>query len=697
MSSPAPTPSPVTTYPFDPTGLAATNKIVGERQVLNQVPYNQYSLLIPLAAPFFAESMSVTLYGTGGTSTPLVPGVDYVLTHYFIEATRSIGKPIYGSVTFYNNNLTGVISFNYQTLGGTWTLTETQITEILANIVSNPRITTWEQITDLPNTFPPINHVWDIDDMVNMDSVVAAINDITAAIGTAQSDAFNQHITNYNNPHLVTAAQVGLGNVLNYGTATMSDAVAGVADNLYITPAGVAGYVGGGVGLQLTNHIEDVSNPHNVTAAQIGLGNVPNYPVATLSQAQAGTDNASLMTPALVSAALTASGVSGFAAHVSNYNNPHEVTAAQVGLGLVQNYSVATQVDSQSGSSNALYMTPLQTAYAITAQALGPLNAHTSNLSNPHQVTAAQVGAYSQSQVNGLLAGYQTALGYTPVRQGGGTGQGTNTIYIGWNTNGTGLSAQVDTTSLGTFLFSTSAISESQVTGLTSDLAGKLSTTGTAANSNNLGGQPSSYYAKATDITNLQTQINNLQNQINQLKGTSPTPAPAPAPAPTPTPTPTPAPAPAPAPTPTGGGGGCVGVAMYLKPTMVASSAMLGDSIDSVVYAPQLAILPRTIQDLRIEPQPCYHMVTTSGCEIIASDTTPMVLEDGTVDYFQNMLGKKVLVDDYGVLRWEDVITLEYVGVQYVVLINIDNQNFFAGEDPNRRIATHNGTPIKKN
>jgi len=46
----------------------------------------------------------------------------------------------------------------------------------------------------------------------------------------------------------------------------------------------------------------------------------------------------------------------------------------------------------------------------------------------------------------------QTALGFTPVRQGGGYGQGTNTVYIGWSV-GSGLKATVDNTDLGVFSF----------------------------------------------------------------------------------------------------------------------------------------------------------------------------------------------------------------------------------------------------
>ena len=43
----------------------------------------------------------------------------------------------------------------------------------------------------------------------------------------------------------------------------------------------------------------------------------------------------------------------------------------------------------------------------------------------------------------------QPNLGFTPVQQGGGTGQGSNKIYIGWATDASGLKAQADSTNLG--------------------------------------------------------------------------------------------------------------------------------------------------------------------------------------------------------------------------------------------------------
>lgn len=48
-----------------------------------------------------------------------------------------------------------------------------------------------------------------------------------------------------------------------------------------------------------------------------------------------------------------------------------------------------------------------------------------------------------------LASSKQPNLGFTPIQQGGGTGQGNNKVYIGWATDASGLKAQADSTNLG--------------------------------------------------------------------------------------------------------------------------------------------------------------------------------------------------------------------------------------------------------
>lgn len=53
--------------------------------------------------------------------------------------------------------------------------------------------------------------------------------------------------------------------------------------------------------------------------------------------------------------------------HINDKENPHGVTKSDVGLGLVVNQGVATEINAKGGTANDVYMTPLRTKNAIDA------------------------------------------------------------------------------------------------------------------------------------------------------------------------------------------------------------------------------------------------------------------------------------------------------------------------------------------
>ena len=126
-------------------------------------------------------------------------------------------------------------------------------------------------------------------------------------------------------------------------------------------------------------HASDTANPHTVTKAQVGLGNVDNTSDANapVSTAQAAADAVVLaaavqranhtgtQTLATISdagtAAASATGDFTPIAHATDTANPHTVTKAQVGLGSVDNTSDA----------NAPVSTAQQTALDLKADSLG--------------------------------------------------------------------------------------------------------------------------------------------------------------------------------------------------------------------------------------------------------------------------------------------------------------------------------------
>lgn len=115
-----------------------------------------------------------------------------------------------------------------------------------------------------------------------IDEAVASAKDTAEKLPTLQSTV-NAHIANKNNPHEVTKAQVGLGNVDNTSDLAkpISTATQAALDTINGNVTAVTE--------DLADHMADESNPHNVTKAQVGLSNVDNTsdaakPVSTATQ-----------------------------------------------------------------------------------------------------------------------------------------------------------------------------------------------------------------------------------------------------------------------------------------------------------------------------------------------------------------------------------------------------------------------------
>ena len=102
----------------------------------------------------------------------------------------------------------------------------------------------------------------------------------------------------------------------------------------------------------LTSHVNSTSNPHSVTKAQVGLGNVDNTSDANKPISTATQDALNLKADD-----------SDLTSHVNDTTNPHSVTKAQVGLGNVDNVSAANLRDrtTHTGSQAISTITNLQT------------------------------------------------------------------------------------------------------------------------------------------------------------------------------------------------------------------------------------------------------------------------------------------------------------------------------------------------
>jgi hypothetical protein len=277
------------------------------------------------------------------------------------------------------------------------------------------------QLVALSNTWTFYSGNADFITQYELDNAMAAVD-----------DKIDQHINDISNPHKVTAAQVGLGQVDN--TADENKPVSIPQQTLFNL-----------LNTTIYSHVTDKANPHAVTKAQVGLGYVDNTadmdkPVSILQAAAIAASKLSAQKwlPAVqtyadlptvpdislnylcsviddvghpanngvwqwiadngiwtyyssvkdfVDPIMLETAINGVTAiitgHTDDRANPHQVTAAQVGLGSVTNTS---DMDKPVSTTQA---TAIATAVGTVA---AELDTHITDENNPHNVTKEQIG-----------------------------------------------------------------------------------------------------------------------------------------------------------------------------------------------------------------------------------------------------------------------------------------------------------------
>ncbi|MDH2154243.1 tail fiber domain-containing protein [Stenotrophomonas sp. GD03657] len=397
-------------YPLDLSGVSPLNRVAGEPHVLGTS--NRRSV-IPSYGPFYTRGLVVRNKVTGQV---LEKVTQYKAIQMMPKPTKASGQTVCAALVIEDLTVTEV-EIDYQVVGGEYSTSIEAIENMIASLAVDNRPVKWGQIIGKPNAFVPTSHLHDVGDIYGFEYIVASLYSIRDAILVgdqashqelidmftrmvgdvdAELDAlrqlFNTHVADKENPHDVNATQVGLGNVQNFPIATQSEAEQGTLTNRYMTPQRVAQAIQALVGIKVDNHISNTNNPHNVTKTQVQLGNVQNFGLATDPEAQAGVVNNKYMTPYLVKLAIDALALPVINAHINRLDNPHQTNAAQVGLGLVQNYGVATTTEAQQGTVTNKYMTPALVRAAILATVGTDLTNHINDRNNPHGTTKGQVG-----------------------------------------------------------------------------------------------------------------------------------------------------------------------------------------------------------------------------------------------------------------------------------------------------------------
>lgn len=164
---------------------------------------------------------------------------------------------------------------------------------------------------------------------------------------------------------------------------------------------------------QLSEVIELINNNkgtlESLTTSKVNVSDiVDNLTTSSASKVLSAKQGVAIkaLIDALDSELDTKAAASVLTSHTSNTSNPHGVTKSQVGLGNVPNVATNDQAPTYTQASTLATLVSgekLSVSMGKIMKAITDLISHIGNKSNPHGVTAAQVNAYTKSEVDTKL------------------------------------------------------------------------------------------------------------------------------------------------------------------------------------------------------------------------------------------------------------------------------------------------------
>ena len=233
---------------------------------------------------------------------------------------------------------------------------------------------------------------------------VTSSDSILTAFGKLQKKAsdivtsLSGHTSSTSNPHSVTKSQVGLGNVLNYGIATLEEAYAGTIDTKYMTPLGTKHAVRNLVPndtSQLTK--SDVYTKTEINTTVSGLNTAIGGKQATI------TGGASSVT----SANLTAN--RALTSDASGKISQSAVTATELGYLRGVTSAIQTQLDAKSASTHNHTLDSLSNT-TITSNSAGEILKWSGSAWINNTLSEAGIAPATHSHAIADVTGLQTAL-----------------------------------------------------------------------------------------------------------------------------------------------------------------------------------------------------------------------------------------------------------------------------------------------
>lgn len=261
----------------------------------------------------------------------------------------------------------------------------------------------------------------DLGQVLTGDAIVNLINNSTSKINS-------NNILETSDKQFVSSTEKAIWNAKETPEGAQAKADAALASAKSYTDTAVAGaksYTDTKIAEVVNSAPEALDTLYELAEA---LGNDPNF--ATTVMTELGKKE----TPEGAQAKVDA--------HANRTDNPHGVTKAQIGLGNVQNYGIATQAEAEAGTATNKYMTPERTKQAIDAlQAVKSVNGKTGavsltksdiglgNVDNVQQASKAEFDSHNNDTTRHITASERAAWNAKPKKYVADIGDGSTTEF----------------------------------------------------------------------------------------------------------------------------------------------------------------------------------------------------------------------------------------------------------------------------
>lgn len=328
-------------FPVDWTGTDLRNRTRSEMHDMSALYDLDYRCVVLDHGYFYTND----LYIIDEAGRELKETLDYQLVGFNNDVVGKTAKTVVSVIVITNKKVANKIYVDAQMVGGGYEKVGKAIDQMAMGLLNNTRKVHWNNILDKPDRYAAAGHMHALWELYGFTPTVTVLKRMSTAFGMKVQQVLDSVFVDFDAQMKIIEAELAV------------------------------------VEARLTTHIADENNPHQDTANNIGLGNVLNATTASLTQAR--LTNGSLMqlyaTPWSVGQALDANFTPILAEHIANRNNPHRNTAAQLSMYTIPQLQDKASLYTDQGAT----MDKSALVFGLNADQLQPAvqqNNHTNNL-----------------------------------------------------------------------------------------------------------------------------------------------------------------------------------------------------------------------------------------------------------------------------------------------------------------------------